>query len=196
MSLHMHSPSESSIAEEVRDSLNKGSYIAALALALTIPDAYGKMEYPDEAVGQRYVKWYDRYCAFRILPDTAGKPDEPTMLGFDGRTCYKLRCELLHSGDADLKPTELSGFIEGEHSGKDVSFTLRVGTGSGTGTTWPQNKPCEAEYHLAIGLEELCESLCDAADRYEHRHRSATDRFPRYVIDDLRQSVVFHLNGR
>lgn len=193
MNCHMHRPRKGSIPEEVRDLLDKESYIAALALALTIPDAYGKLEYPKDGTGDRYRKWYGRYCAFCISPRTCGKP---TMLGFDENTCYKLRCELLHAGDADLKPNVLNGFVSKEHSGKDVSFTLRVGAGSGTGATWPNDNPDEAEYHLAISIEELCNALCDAADRYERQHPSASDRFPRYMMDDLRQSVVFHFNGQ
>ncbi|MBD8003206.1 hypothetical protein H9626_13510 [Phocaeicola sp. Sa1YUN3] len=191
MNPHMHRPCKSSIAEEVRDSLKKGSHIAALALALTIPDAYGKLEYPKDGSGERYRKWYRQYCAFCISAQTDSKP---TMLGFDEHTCYKLRCELLHAGDADLKPKELNGFVGEEHSGKDVSFTLRVGMGSGTGATWPKDKPNEAEYHLAINIEELCNALCDAADQYERQHPLASQEFPRYEMDDLRQSVVFHFS--
>jgi len=61
---------------------------SALALALTIPDICGSIEFPKEPkVGRRYTDW----C------DTWGK-----MLAVSGADCYALRCAFLHSGSEEF----------------------------------------------------------------------------------------------
>lgn len=85
-------------------------YLPALALALTLPDICGQIEYPEliytsgQRKGQRkgreqYIKWYDSHV--KPLYYITDK-DAPTNQ-FDGYTCYALRCSLLHAGNFDLK---------------------------------------------------------------------------------------------
>ena len=86
---------------EIRACLNDKRYEAALALALTLPDICGQVEYPNETqVGERYRNWIDNYVddsAFDVnfYPRVFG--------GMTSARIYKLRCSFLHSGNDDLQ---------------------------------------------------------------------------------------------
>lgn len=48
--------------QEARKCLDNGLYEAALALALTLPDICGQVEYSAiKKVGERYTKWIDNF---------------------------------------------------------------------------------------------------------------------------------------
>jgi len=66
----------------------KGLYFLALAGALIIPDICGALEQNDgQASTRSYVEWFDRN-----LNRMPGGPN------FDGESCYRFRCSLLHQG--------------------------------------------------------------------------------------------------
>jgi hypothetical protein len=185
------------IEDEVRKALESKVYIPALTLALTIPDAYGQIEYPNESVGERYQQWFDRFCSFS---SAGGVHKDSDILYFDGLTCYKLRCELLHSGDVAIKTEDLGGMprnpvnrFDGVHTSDNVSFNIRVGASSSYGKGWIQGRESESRYNVTIGLEQLCLALCDAAEGYK---RSSAERFDRMLkvgiwIDDYTDISVW-----
>lgn len=157
--------------QEVRRAIQADLYLPALALALTIPDAYGSVEYPCvKKVGERYEKWYEEFCGFR----TATSPTSHMggMLSFDAHACYKLRCEILHNGDANLKYDTLDGVDEVVHNTGNSSFEIRIGLSSVSEKTWLDGNECDATFKVVIGLEQLCEELCAAADKYK-QYKSA-----------------------
>ena len=47
------------ILGEIKKSIDNECFIAALALALTLPDICGKAEYPDDSIAGRYIRWYN-----------------------------------------------------------------------------------------------------------------------------------------
>lgn len=49
------------ITKEIKICLNNNCYIAALSLALMLPDICGKAEYPNRKTTERYKKWYYEY---------------------------------------------------------------------------------------------------------------------------------------
>ena len=49
------------IVSDIRNAIENDCYIAALALALTLPDVCGKAEYPNAGNGKRYKNWYIIY---------------------------------------------------------------------------------------------------------------------------------------
>lgn len=109
------------ICSSVEDAVRKKCYLAALALALTIPDIYGAVEYPElsgeKNTGKRYRKWFDaKVKEYKGLKHPLDDSDRkyPTLNGF---LCYLLRCKVLHSGDADIEVT-------------DLEFTLMIYEGS------------------------------------------------------------------
>lgn len=89
------------IIDSVEKSLENENYIAALTLALTIPDKCGKIEYTDTSVGRRYTDWYDVWCN---SSDPEASVDSPPDA--NGKIIYKLRCALLHDNSTELQYTD------------------------------------------------------------------------------------------
>lgn len=95
------------IATAIEDAIEKRCFLPALALSLVIPDICAEYDYPDiynkkskykghKGQGAVYAKWYD---------ENIGKYDVDPITGIwvlDGISCWKLRCEFLHSGSIDL----------------------------------------------------------------------------------------------
>lgn len=95
------------IATAIEDAIDKKCFLPALALSLVIPDICAKYDYPDiykkkaeykghKGQGAAYAKWYDECIAKADIDPITG-----TGL-IDGKSCWKLRCDFLHSGTVDL----------------------------------------------------------------------------------------------
>lgn len=87
------------IATSIEDAIKKRCFLPALALSLVIPDVCAQYDYPEiykDGNGKAYAKWYDENIGNYDIDPTTG-------IGLiDGRSCWKLRCEFLHSGSIDL----------------------------------------------------------------------------------------------
>jgi hypothetical protein len=123
---------------------------AALALALTIPDTCGQIEYPDWAgpgqTGKRYPAWFDTWVKeklFRIGHD--GK--EFPMSGAD---CYALRNAYLHTGVKEARPPEHSGYRLIVPTSGNLANMSTAGAG-------------DTDIVLYVGTESLCSAVCDGA---------------------------------
>lgn len=81
---------------DIERAIDAGAYLSAMALALTIPDIFGKICFPKLSTGERYQRWFDENIAENYAP-----PDETVR--FNGRLCFKLRCAYLHSGSVNDK---------------------------------------------------------------------------------------------
>lgn len=95
------------IVDAIEDAIEKRCFLPALALSLVIPDICAEYDYPEiynkkaeyngrKGQGAAYSKWYD---------ENIGNYDIDPLTGMgllDGRSCWKLRCELLHNGSIDL----------------------------------------------------------------------------------------------
>lgn len=89
------------IFEDINKALDAEAYIAALALALTLPDLCGKIEYPEEKSSRkRYIMWYDLYMGTPpksfMLERLTDQDDERFPPYLTGQVLYQLRCNLLH----------------------------------------------------------------------------------------------------
>lgn len=95
------------IAFAIEDAIEKRCFLPALALSLVIPDVCAKYDYPEiykgkeeynghKGQGAAYAKWYDE-CIGNYDADPLTK-----IKLLDGRGCWKLRCEFLHSGSIEL----------------------------------------------------------------------------------------------
>lgn len=89
------------IATAIEDAIEKRCFLPALALSLVIPDVCAQYDYPElykqrGGNGKAYAKWYDENIGNYDINPTTG-------IGlFNGKSCWKLRCEFLHSGSIDL----------------------------------------------------------------------------------------------
>ena len=89
-----------SIVEEVQKAIQGEAYIAALGLALTIPD----MCCGANSTSGDYVDWFDTYVNHKFLK---------------GTECYALRCSFLHQQTGDINGQRVL-------RDKELWFTLNV----------------------------------------------------------------------
>ena len=154
--------------KEVRAAVNNQTYIAALALALTLPDICSQVE-NCVSTGNRgyYENWVDKYMddeAFSFPLDGFEKQT------FKGNMCYSLRCKLLHNGNVDVKNPKhnvnVDEFILVKPDSQHYfnGFQYRVSElPNGT-------KKCTT----IIGVDYLCEVLCRTAEDYYNNHSNKT----------------------
>jgi len=91
--------------EDIKKARDNKAYLSALALALTMPDICGKIEYHKTSGmddRDKYISWFNKwvYKYFEIPKSNNfdwNKYDE--LVKFNGDVCYKLRCAFLHSGN-------------------------------------------------------------------------------------------------
>lgn len=83
---------------EMNKVLNADCYLAALAIALMLPDICGKAEYPTEnSVAKRYIGWFDEYIGKYEKP-----PKADDMPYLSGEVIYNLRNSFLHQGTPNI----------------------------------------------------------------------------------------------
>ena len=70
------------------------NWVAALFVALSIPDICGYLESPSERAGSRYERWFQEYAAARYSMRSG--PEQEHIQFLLGSDCYVLRCALLH----------------------------------------------------------------------------------------------------
>lgn len=94
------------LIDDVNKALDAEAYMAALALALTIPDICAKAEYGDSLGNkERYVKWFDTYIGqYEICPKQVG---EERMSYLSGEVVYSLRNNMLHQGTPNIKKEKI-----------------------------------------------------------------------------------------
>lgn len=122
--------------------LNDENPHAALALALTLPDICGQMEYPGQRVGDRYIAWFDKFVAPQYIIENKKQ--------FDGKICYQLRCSYLHSGNTDVHKY-VDNFKLACIKGNSVQFF---------------NSFSEDGKTIELDVKGLCYFICNAAKNY------------------------------
>lgn len=147
------------IADAIEDAIEKRCFLLALALSLVIPDVCVKYDYLDiynkkaeyngrKGQGAAYSKWYDKNIGNYDISPFSG-------IGLiDGYTCWKLRCEFLHSGSIDL-----DDFMSADD--KHVTFklisseysNLKYGIGGCSGVTYSMDKKNQ---DIELDIVNLC----------------------------------------
>lgn len=98
------------IIDDINRSLDNDAYLAALTLALTIPDICGKAQYPDKGIGFRYKAWYDEHVgAYERCP--CDKCKESDMPYLSGKVIYSLRNSMLHEGSPNVDSKIIDEFV-------------------------------------------------------------------------------------
>ncbi len=92
------------IVSEINKTLDSNFYLAALSLALTLPDICGKAEYPSESVTKRYIKWYNEHVGVYEQPTSKYDEDMPYL---SGEVIYNLRNSFLHQGTPNIAKNEI-----------------------------------------------------------------------------------------
>lgn len=163
--------------------LNDENPHAALALALTLPDICGQIEYPGQKVGERYIAWFDKFVAPQYVVEDKEEnkdPEKESKKQFDGKICYQLRCSYLHSGNTDVHKC-VDDFKLACIKGNTAQFFNSFSTDGKT---------------IKLDVKGLCYYICSAAKNY---YESVTkegifDKYSTDIIcsDDSAFSSLFH----
>ena len=156
--------------EEIRISLKNGTYLSALALALTLPDICSQIE-ASASKGNRdlYIKWVNTHVLSGYFDVQIPGFDEAM---FAGNVCYSLRCNFLHSGSFTVKSKELSVSIEHFILKKPGSLVSRSNPLNGDAKSFGYryetrfNPDNTQTISVEIDIAYLCESLCQAAENF------------------------------
>lgn len=170
------------VREKINDvhiALQAGAHLSALALALTLPDICGKVEYPELNGKLAYIGWFDRYALELFESSAESHPNNKPIderLQFDGKACYSLRCAFLHAGEAQIQNDKLKVDID--------QFELCISsTVEGIYVECYGCRKSDSHVSLAMRLDIrlLCKRLCDAAQTYYEQFAHKTALNDHYV---------------
>jgi hypothetical protein len=139
------------LIDGVRHAVASESWHAALALALALPDACGRIQEPNERVGIRYRRW-----AREFFEPYVTLLDQPYLTA---RELYAFRCVYLHEGDFQL-----------DDDGPDAPNMFAVLNEIrlyATEVVAARGMTSSAQGHrtsYAVSVGELCEWICRAAE--------------------------------
>ena len=91
------------MVKEINTCLKNDLQIAALTMALTLPDTCGKAYHPQASVSNRYTSWYDDHV---LAPKSELTGDASKRFLVSGNVVYKLRCAMLHESNPTVVGTE------------------------------------------------------------------------------------------
>ena len=176
------------ILDEIQKSLDNECFIAALTMALTLPDICGKAEYPNEkSTKKRYIDWYTEYMGQYEKPPAAFEDNLPYS---NGEIVYSLRCFMLHQGTPTI---DVQGIKEEQC--KVNSFLLIIDDAMVGGSACANRSPDQKVEHraLEVNIVNLCTKLLLNA-RWYYCNNQDKFGFLQCEIQD-RRSVHWDLYG-
>ena len=148
--------------DEIEKCLENGLYLAALALALPLPDICGYAEYPNQTAGKRYINWYDQYVGANEKPNDPYGADMPYL---SGEVVYNLRNHFLHLGNPNINKAKIKDELcKIDHFSLVINDEALGDTSSvkyGGGGKWNIT-----ERRYQANVKRLCLRLCRAAKQY------------------------------
>lgn len=191
------------IIEEIQKSLKQENYLAALTMALTLPDICGKAAEPSLGTGARYKKWY-KYNV--VLHEKTSDPHEADMpyCGADmpylsEEVIYQLRNSMLHQGNPNVdaksireercKIDEFILFVDEPYdSGLSVvSYEKELNEKKLNGKELNEKKLKITNRKLEVNLVLTCNRICNAAKEYYERNTKRFDFF-NYTFENRKKS--------
>lgn len=170
------------ITDEMKKCVENECFIAALALALTLPDTCGKAEYPQEnSTKKRYIDWYDKYVGFYEKPPSVHSKDMPYS---SGEVVYSLRNHMLHQGTPNIDSTKIAEDrckIDKFHLVIDVVYN-----GGISGVSYGMDMEIQ-ERTLEINIVNLCSKIGAAAKSY-YMNNPGKFSFIQYDLKDIRHA--------
>lgn len=168
------------IINDINVSLENKAYLAALALALTLPDICGKAKYPNDNVGKRYKQWYKDYIEPLEMPSNPASNDMPYL---SAEVVYQLRCSFLHQGSPNVDANE----IHDERNRVD-RFALVVdektsATGTYSHITYKNAQRDIGYSEMEVHVRHLCYLLTSTAKQYYHDNKSRFTFFDYELVD-------------
>lgn len=141
----------------VRRAVADQNWLAALTLALTLPDICGKVTEPESRSSSRYAAWFDQWLGQEFhLPAVTPHGD----IRLSGRDCYALRCAALHEGRDVIEDQRIRGVLRGfmfvRPSVHMFAHMNQIGR------------------TLQLQVDFFCEQVCAAVERWLHANQRNT----------------------
>ena len=171
------------IITEIKTCLENECYIAALSLALTIPDICGKAEYPTDNNTARYIKWYNNYIGNYDKPLSQITQDMPYL---NGELVYNLRNSILHQGNPNIEKKKIK-----EERCKVDHFIIIISEYNGieSSSIAYGKKMAITERSIDVNIANLCYKLCETGEQY-YNANSQKFTFFDYEIEDRRNNTL------
>ncbi len=168
------------IIGEIEKCLEQENYIAALSMALILPDICGKADRPTENTGVRYKKWYKE----NVLREKSSDPYGTDMPYLSEEVIYQLRNSMLHQGTPNVNAASIK-----EERCKIDQFVLFVDDPYRSGlSTISYGKEWKiVNRKLEINLILTCTQICRAAKKYYENYIERFDFF-NYSFEDRKKS--------
>lgn len=167
------------ILNEIKQSIDNECFIAALTLALTLPDICGKAEYPNDSIAGRYIKWYNTYVGQYERPSDPYGSDMPYT---SGELIYNLRNSVLHQGTPNVDAKKIK-----EERCKVDKFILTISDVGDAGLSRVSygKEYSVTERMLEVNIINLCSRLSVAAKNY-YAHNQSKFSFIQFELVDNR----------
>lgn len=158
--------------KDIRAALHNKTYYCALALALTLPDICCRVEngvsVSQNTNGIMYRNWVNTYLESEDFQFPIQGFETQT---FEGEMCYSLRCKVLHNGNTDVKNIAHGVNVD------ELILTFPSDENYTHGYTYKKNASGKTTTY--IGIDYVCERLCDAAEKFYSNWTNKSD-FDKY----------------
>lgn len=170
------------IVSEIEKCLEQENYIAALTMALTLPDICGKAAEPSLGPGARYKKWYKENVALYEKP---GDPYGADMPYLSEEVMWQLRNSMLHQGNPNVDAKSIK-----EEQCKIDQFILFVDDPYDSGlsvVSYGNGLKKITNRKLEVNLVLTCNRICKAAKEYYENNTERFDFF-NYTFENRKKS--------
>lgn len=152
------------LVNEIERCLKNDLQIAALTMALTLPDTFGKVYRPQGKVGERYIGWYNDHI---LNPQRKLIGDDRESFLISGEVVYKLRCAMLHESNPAVTGTaesinQFSLIWRPASSCSRVPIERCIELGENGA---PQQQA------ISIDIVSLCQDICEATLLYYRKNK-------------------------
>lgn len=164
------------LIKEINYCLNTNCCMAALALALTLPDICGKALYPQSKPSERYVKWYDEHIS------KCESADENT-LKVTGDLIYSLRNSIIHEGNPNVNHNKFDvSYFELLYNTNDFNQIVSF-IGEETFAEDEDGNKILVERKITINLKILCLKICTYAEKCYEMDKDKFSFFNYNLVD-------------
>ena len=170
------------IIDEIQTCLEQENYIAALTMALTLPDICGKAAEPSLGNGARYKKWYKQHIAINDEPKSVYDADMPYL---SEEVMWQLRNSMLHQGNPNVDAKSIK-----EEQCKIDQFILFVDDPYDSGlsvVSYGNGLKEITNRKLEVNLVLTCNRICKAAKEYYENNTERFDFF-NYTFENRKKS--------
>ena len=173
------------LINDIEKALEAKMYLAALHMALSIPDMLGNLVYPK--LQKKYIKWFDenvRDSMFGHLysENPLGKSENSPKM--NGEVCYALRCKLFHEGQSDIElktKAKINEFVMA-FSEEDYVFGNYAGTQPDFSKWDRKTNDIPMTSYLYISSKGLCKEIVAAAKLFYQNNPNLD--YPKIRIND------------